>query len=1773
MQPCKNGHCVSAQFFCDGGNDCGDWSDEFNCTRSTSGVELSTPCPTNSFHCKGHMCIPQSWVCDGSDDCLDGSDEHQCSTVGECKNGFKCGKECILNQWVCDGEQDCADGSDEKECGPDAQYHHSCLPEHGWFNCSINGVNKCIPIKRACDNFTDCDDHSDEGDRCSMNVCLNNTCTHECYPTPKGPVCSCPIGFQAKGINCEDVDECQLYPPMCSQNCVNLNGSFQCSCEMGYSLSSDNHTCIGDGPEPVLFITTVREIRSLSLRSKDYMMVRSGVTQAHSITADFDDRFIFWAEKSNDNAGIYKSTMNGGAYDIVVSLGIEVVEDLDIDWVGRNIYFVDSGKKHIAVCDMQGTICTVVISDGLNKPRAIAVQPQSRLFFWSDWGSHPHIGSAGMDGSDRKEIVNTDIVWPNGVAVDDTMNRVYWSDAKLNRIESSQFDGSDRRILQASVNHPHAIDVFENLIFWADPVDHEVYSCNKFTGKNQQIIMKEASLTPTGLYVHHPSKQLEMFNPCWHVVCSHLCLLSPTTNGHRCACPVGMALNSDNRTCSVTVRQSSIIIASFTEMLQVTHQQIGRDRVVHLPVRSNLENIGAVVYNPLGHSIVYTDLSRRAIYSMHMETYHETLLFENVGVVEGLDIDPYTGNLYWTEISQGLLVVASSDINDRLILARGLHSPTCIVLAPERGLMFVVEGRVSHVISVWRMDGSWHEELVQVHGMVSSMSFDRHNLYFSDSVRGTIDRVDIDTKEKMTLRSHLGSPIALQATSDAIYWLTSYSNRVNWISKQGDSRAIRGFNVDVASNAEVQFRKLALIDNFDFSADHHCFKNSAGCSHICAPTPDGSECMCPLGMELDNTEHICQPVDCRDDEWFKCNNDTCIPSQYRCDGIVDCTSGEDEKSCKNETPALGCTAKQFECRGGGCIDALYYCDGEFDCHDESDEPSSCPPATCGKSEFACANKRSCIPTGAICDGQRDCADGSDEANCTSAQLCSSSQFYCTQSKICVPNLWVCDGDADCEHGEDESECSTSRRPCPINYIRCSSHTECVPRITLCNGADECLHATDDQLCRHLNDTSNNVPVPGDVTCAPYQFSCYLGSSECIPSSLKCDCHFDCLFGEDEEGCPSSCDSGLFRCPEEMKYINISWVCDGFNDCLNGEDERQAACGTPKPIEASQPDAPSLDPEFFDLKCWDSQFQCQSKHCIELSYVCDGHPDCPDGTDEGRNCSASCQANGGCPHKCISTPEAPICECDVGYEAVDNGHQCVDQDECMLEDPCAQLCSNTKGSYRCSCAEGYALEFDHHTCKALEGKPIFIVSSTNHIDLIADGGEERRQLVYSNTTIKDITYVNEDSTLSWITNEGLYSMDTLTSSSTTVYSFSGITPSALAYDRYSGNYYVTVVTSTAPGLDKSAIRVVSPSLSAEKTIVEDNTLYTDIALDSTMGLMFWSEHTRPHSGRILRSSMDGTTSQWLHSVEKVVFPTGMTLDTIKRRIYWTDLRLYTISSCDYNGNGQRTILSNTYGPPLSVAFFEHKIVWSNVDQKEVGIFDLGSRSVERVEMERTGHVLVSHSVLEAKLSPSRPCASNECGNGLCLVKSSTTHTCTCPANSDVISVDPFRCTSSKADPTDRSAVLIDDKDMVSSSGVTVASILICLAILTILAILGWVYYRRWRRTIGSPLKFRFRNALGLTEESTAWEESCDYSDRKMLYPKSEDDSDPHIVVDHNENHRSALVVPSQPRQTDSAYASQQSLVKSTSAAEFPDHSQQQLLPVSYSMKDQLLACEL
>lgn len=67
-----------------------------------------------------------------------------------------------------------------------------------------------------------------------------------------------------------------------------------------------------------------------------------------------------------------------------------------------------------------------------------------RYMYWTDWGETPRIERAGMDGSTRKVIVDSDIYWPNGLTIDLDEQKLYWADAKLSFIHRANLDGSLR---------------------------------------------------------------------------------------------------------------------------------------------------------------------------------------------------------------------------------------------------------------------------------------------------------------------------------------------------------------------------------------------------------------------------------------------------------------------------------------------------------------------------------------------------------------------------------------------------------------------------------------------------------------------------------------------------------------------------------------------------------------------------------------------------------------------------------------------------------------------------------------------------------------------------------------------------------------------------------------------------------------------------------------------------------------------------------------------------------------------------------------------------------------------------------------------------------------------------------------------------------------------------------------------------------------------------------------------------------------------------------
>jgi len=62
--------------------------------------------------------------------------------------------------------------------------------------------------------------------------------------------------------------------------------------------------------------------------------------------------------------------------EVVVSTGLISPDGLACDWIGRKLYWTDSGIKRIEVSDLDGRMRKVLFWDILDQPRAMALYPQ-----------------------------------------------------------------------------------------------------------------------------------------------------------------------------------------------------------------------------------------------------------------------------------------------------------------------------------------------------------------------------------------------------------------------------------------------------------------------------------------------------------------------------------------------------------------------------------------------------------------------------------------------------------------------------------------------------------------------------------------------------------------------------------------------------------------------------------------------------------------------------------------------------------------------------------------------------------------------------------------------------------------------------------------------------------------------------------------------------------------------------------------------------------------------------------------------------------------------------------------------------------------------------------------------------------------------------------------------------------------------------------------------------------------------------------------------------
>uniref|UniRef100_A0A1Y1N8E6 Vitellogenin receptor n=1 Tax=Photinus pyralis TaxID=7054 RepID=A0A1Y1N8E6_PHOPY len=1284
---CKNKECISQSYICDDENDCGDFSDEENCTpnKNISQLHTSDDCGKGKWQCSDRLCILDDWVCNGKEDCLDGSDETVGCEHAKC-TGFKCKSgQCIYKEWHCDGYKDCKDGSDEINCGVHLK-PSQCDLGKGLTFC--NGT--CITLNVFCDRSTQCSDVDDKSVLCMKTdaTCQSLSCQYECVMTSLGAKCVCPEGYSLSSnhLNCTEVNECDIYG-ICDQKCENTPGSYKCFCDQYYELEADNRTCrVRDG-EPLMIFSSKTEIRGYYLDSELYFPIVKNLSQAIGVA--FDGRYVYWTEIMAGHESIVRSLLDGSHKQVLISSGLDTPEDLAVDWMTGNIYFTDAELKHIGVCTNDGMYCTVLVNQDVQNPRSIVLYPEKGIMYWTDWGKRPEIARAKMDGTDDISFVANGIYWPNGLAIDIPNERLYWVDAKIMTLQSIKLDGTGRRvILERIVKHPYALAVFGNQVYWSDWSSNTIESCEKFTGKNHNVIIKQKE-NIYGVHIYHPVAQPMSRNPCALKSCSHICLLSGSH--YTCACPENKMLGYDKHTCRAAAKDQMLVISTNTTLMTILYQEMGKHNLTISPVK--IRNITALTYNSNNNILFASEAHTRTIIAVDLQNgLRENVMHpRSVDYISSMDFDPIGNNIYWCDSVRSTVEVLNLNSMSRAILLSDMadETPTSISLVPNEGVMFVAFQHPNHLAHIDRMnmDGTNRVHIQEEHLMGPiNLLYDAtlNRIFWADSGNGVMESTSVEGDDRHGFQSPHQPIITFASLNKNIFWTTENSRKLFWADKMNANDNIKTLDVDAPDKITHILSIIPRKVN-----PHPCLLDNGNCSHVCIPNFKSAICLCPYGLKLQSDRKTClKSTYCELYEFYCPQSDLCIPREKRCDKHRDCVFGEDERNC---TFHRACTLGEYQCRNKECIKKELVCNANNDCADKSDEENCSTDinaVSCPANNFRCSNGV-CIDKKYVCDTRKNCEDGGDEENCKDFE-CRLDQFKCA-SGACIPKRWMCDQEYDCPDKSDEhANCNGDE--CASPNFRCDNGL-CIESMLRCNKQNDCGDFSDEESCE-------NVELK--EMCNLNEFHC-VGNKTCLPLRVRCNGVQDCPRGEDEQNC-TKCQTNEFEC-NNRHCIHSQWLCDHTDDCGDGSDEAVNVC------------AHILDSfEDKSLTTCGNKYQCKNGKCIERSLVCNDANDCDDGSDENGACSSSCLKDSNpCSQICRRTPAGPQCECGEGFKLRGDGRTCSDLAECSLEPPvCSQICHEAHGSYKCSCHSGFVLRSDMTSCKS-EGETVsFIFASPNEI---------------------------------------------------------------------------------------------------------------------------------------------------------------------------------------------------------------------------------------------------------------------------------------------------------------------------------------------------------------------------------------------------------------------------------------------------------------------------
>ncbi|XP_065693645.2 uncharacterized protein [Patagioenas fasciata] len=341
-------------------------------------------------------------------------------------------------------------------------------------------------------------------------------------------------------------------------------------------------------------------------------------------------------------------------------------------------------------------------------------------------------------------------------------------------------------------------------------------------------------------------------------VCSQMCLNAP--GSYSCGCLPGYLLEPDGHVCKLTGPEPMLLVAMQSEVLSYGLRS-GREEVLLTADKDRV--VFSLDYDLVERKIFWMDLATESIRWQDLNLGKKGTLVKGVRS-DCIAVDWLGRNLYWTDGAAGQVLATRLEAAWRgtpeytVVMDGDLDRPHSLVLQPLTGLLYWSEVGSHPRLMEATMDGSRrHVLLAQELGWPTALALDlpTWRIFWLDEKLGSVGSARLDGTSVKVLHLHcVRSPFAAAVCEGQLYW----SDRKPWSVQQVNKTT--GKNRTVVLKRRGQPHGLQVMHPaLRPMAPNPCA--ARGCSHLCLlSTRHTGQCRCPTGLTLAADETTCLPL-------------------------------------------------------------------------------------------------------------------------------------------------------------------------------------------------------------------------------------------------------------------------------------------------------------------------------------------------------------------------------------------------------------------------------------------------------------------------------------------------------------------------------------------------------------------------------------------------------------------------------------------------------------------------------------------------------------------------------------------------------------------------------------------------------------------------------------------------------------------------------------------------------------------------------------------------